>query len=198
MKIIAGLSLEGLPAVIPYVTRDDLPEFFLDMKFKTGAEIGVCFGDFSVKLCEAGLHLYAVDPWMAFRGQGRSQNTQPYQDNNYRIAKERLDKYPNCTIIRKTSEEALKDIPDGSLDFVYIDGDHQLIPVITDIIGWNRKVRSGGVIAGHDYFCTQPWANNVICQVKPAVEACVQVLGVRKYYLIDAESKAPSWLWIKA
>jgi Methyltransferase domain len=39
----------------------------------------------------------------------------------------------------------------GSIDFVFIDGDHRYEGVKKDIDAWYPIVRSGGVIAGHDY-----------------------------------------------
>ena len=51
-----------------------------------------------------------------------------------------------------TSLEAAKLIPDGSLDFVYIDANHRYFEVSQDIRAWLPKVRPGGVLCGHDYF----------------------------------------------
>ena len=47
-------------------------------------------------------------------------------------------------------DEAAK-VPDGSLDFVYIDGRHEYEFVKADIAAWWPKVRLGGYIGGHDY-----------------------------------------------
>ncbi len=55
------------------------------------------------------------------------------------------------TPIRKKSIEASKDFEDNSLDFVYIDANHQFRNVLEDLKSWYPKVKSGGVIAGHDY-----------------------------------------------
>jgi len=41
-------------------------------------------------------------------------------------------------------------IPDG-LDFVYIDGDHSLDSVYTDIVDYYPKVKKDGIIGGHDF-----------------------------------------------
>lgn len=198
MKIIDGVKqLRGCPVEIPDCTRDDLPQFFVDMGYKVGAEIGVWKGEFSEKLCQVGLKMYAIDPWVGFSGQGRTQKKQEVQDQYYAEAKARLERYSNCTIIRETSLNALSHFRKHELDFVFIDGDHTLQAVIVDNLGWNEKVRPGGVISGHDYFCTWHGARNVICQVRPAVKACVEVLGIENYYIIDTDSKYPSWLWIK-
>ena len=42
-------------------------------------------------------------------------------------------------------------VADDSLDFVFIDADHSYESVLDDIILWYPKVKSGGIIAGHDY-----------------------------------------------
>jgi len=40
---------------------------------------------------------------------------------------------------------------DSSLDFIFIDAEHKYEFVIQDIKHWLPKVKSGGIIAGHDY-----------------------------------------------
>ena len=62
MKIIDGIKLKGRPAEIPDCGRDDLPQFFVEMGYKVGAEIGVQEGIYAEEICKAGLKLYAVDP----------------------------------------------------------------------------------------------------------------------------------------
>lgn len=49
------------------------------------------------------------------------------------------------------SVEAARRVPDGSLDFVFIDADHAYESVCADIDAWLPKVRPGGTLAGHDY-----------------------------------------------
>ena len=46
---------------------------------------------------------------------------------------------------------ALTDALDGSLDFVYLDGDHSEAAVAGDIRLWRPLVKPGGILAGHDY-----------------------------------------------
>ena len=91
--------------------------------------------------------------------------------------------------------DALGDIPDGSLDFVYIDGDHNFRHVAEDIFEWSKMVRSGGVVSGHDYWNTPPFARNTICQVKAVVDAYVKLFEI-DLQVIKGD-KFPSWLWIK-
>ena len=51
-------------------------------------------------------------------------------------------------MVKKPSELAAQDIPDGSLDFVYIDGEHTGEGVAADIANWKDHTR---LIGFHDY-----------------------------------------------
>lgn len=55
------------------------------------------------------------------------------------------------TPIRMTSEEAVKQYEDESLDFVLIDGSHEYEDVLFDITNWLKKVKPGCMLAGDDY-----------------------------------------------
>ena len=50
-----------------------------------------------------------------------------------------------------TGEEAVPHAGDGSLDFVYLDARHDEESIAQDLEMWRPKIRSGGVMAGHDY-----------------------------------------------
>ena len=176
--------------------RDELPKFFIDKGYKVGAEIGSLKGEFTEKFCKAGLKIYAIDPWIGFSGQGRTQKHQEIQNKYYDEAKKRLTPYTNCKIIRKTSMDALEDFKDGSLDFVYIDGAHDFRHIAEDIYEWNKKIKSGGAISGHDYFNTIPTASNIVCNVKAVLDAYVKAFDIKNLYILSGE-KYKSWIWIK-
>lgn len=53
--------------------------------------------------------------------------------------------------VKSATVEAAKAVPDGSLDFVYIDADHSYEGCKADIETWLPKIAPGGVIGGHDY-----------------------------------------------
>jgi len=55
------------------------------------------------------------------------------------------------TAKRMTSVDAAATYPDNSLDFVFIDADHNYEPVLQDITAWLPKVKVGGILGGHDY-----------------------------------------------
>ena len=59
----------------------------------------------------------------------------------------------NLTFEEKFSTDAslLGKYPDGYFDFIYLDALHTHEAVKTEIFTWWKKVRPGGILAGHDY-----------------------------------------------
>ena len=123
------------------------------LKLNRGAEIGVLYGDTSAYLLKElpTLTLLSVDPYIAYEGyvEGRSQN----QLSEYeRVTREKLAQFgERSIIIKKFSLEASKEVPDGSLDFVFVDANHEYQSVKEDMAAWYPKVRKQGLFAGHDY-----------------------------------------------
>jgi len=204
MKIIDGIKNTGTPFDIPDCVRDELPEFFKEMGYKVGAEIGVLRGEFTEQICKAGLKVYGIDPWLKYNNY-RMDSREGSYDVIYEEAKDRLAPY-DCTLIRKTSMDAIEDFPNDSLDFVYIDGNHTIRYIVEDIYEWNRKVRSGGIISGHDFGWTNrgPYSFQAL-HVRYAVEMMVTILGIKNWYVLgkshivkgSKRDKWRSWMWIK-
>jgi SAM-dependent methyltransferase len=70
--------------------------------------------------------------------------------------------------IRELTHAAAKLIPDDSQDLIYVDADHTYPSVREDIADWLPKLRSGGIMAGHDYHPGQPRRNGVAQAVHEA------------------------------
>jgi hypothetical protein len=186
---------------IPNCGRNTMAAWFKEWGFRTGAEIGVMQGEYSEYLCQVNpeLKLYCVDPWIFYQSRywvGPRQIAQQKVD-----AQARLAKY-NTTIVEKWSIDAVKDFADNSLDFVYIDADHSYEHVMHDITEWSKKVRPGGVIAGHDYNHRKaPTAHAVI----PAVHRYTQDNQINPWFVLGLKNKIDgmirdstrSWMWIK-
>jgi len=167
-------------------TRLHLAEVFNELGYKVGAEIGVDRGKNAKVLFEniKDLKLYCVDPWIAY-----NKSSQERVDRNFRWCKNRLKNY-NAIFVRKKSIEAAKDIPDNSLDFVYIDGLHEFDPVMLDLIYWSRKVRLGGIISGHDYY------NFYRGGIIQAVNAYTHAHDISEWYITTGEPH-PSFFWVQ-
>lgn len=137
---------------IPDFGRNDLAQMLADLKVRSGAEIGVQNGDYSEVLCKANpkAKIYSIDGWRHYKGYHYT-TTQAQQDANREVALERLASYPKNIIVRKDSLEAAKGMNSNSLDFVYIDANHDYEHVTEDLIAWSAIVKHGGVVAGHDY-----------------------------------------------
>lgn len=204
MSIKDGLKLIGSPAKILDCSRDDLPEFFKEMGFKTGVEIGVDKGDFTQILAKSGLHIYGIDPWKIYKDYGDS-NYQEKLNSQYEHAKRTLAPYLNYTIIRKASMDAVNDFEDESLDFVYIDGNHHFKYVAEDIYEWSRKVRKGGVIAGHDYIYSKSTSSLGVCHVIHVLYSYTKAYDIKNWYVLgrtamiegEKRDRCRSWMWIK-
>jgi len=89
-----------------------------------------------------------VDPYEAYIENGSL--TKNYV-NAFIRARERLQSFgQKAVFIPKTSVEAINDVP-NDLDFVYIDGNHTYEYVKSDVENYYPKVKSFGVIGGHDF-----------------------------------------------
>jgi hypothetical protein len=179
--------------------RLELAQHFADLGFKVGAEIGVAKGFFSMVLCQTipGLKLYGIDPYIAYPFYHDFKH-QHSIDRAERIARERLAPFfPNYTFIKEMSMDAVKHFDDGSLDFVFIDGNHKYDFVLQDIRAWEPKVRSGGIVSGHDYYKFRSG------KVIKAVDEYVAETGVDLYVTEwdndnpEPDNRQPSWYFVK-
>jgi len=170
-----------------------LTRIFRALKFKVGAEIGVERGRFSKIICQVNpqLKLYVVDSWMAYPLY-REHVTQEQLDAFYRETKERLKRY-NCQLIRAWSMEAVRWFDDETLDFVFIDANHDYIYVKEDIKEWSKKVKKGGIVAGHDYV---NGLHGQIYGVKQAVNEWVAKNKIDPLFLLKKDG-CPTWFYIK-
>jgi hypothetical protein len=189
-----GLTGEVFPQVTKTGNRQDLAGLFAALGYQKGAEIGVWAGAFSEVLCKAipGVQLTCVDPWQAYKTYRERKNNQRRLDIAYSETIARLQPF-RATVWRMMSLEAAAQIPDGSLDFVYIDANHQEPFISQDLAAWAPKVRSGGIVAGHDYHFKPK--HPFLQQVKPAVDAFTRAHRIAPWYVLAAE-KAPSYFWV--
>ena len=191
-------GVEEYPVVLKGLNREGLVELWKELGYRKGCEVGVRTGGFSKMMFDGipKLEMYLVDPFCNYKGY--KERTDKHADNE-RIARKSLDGC-NITWINELSEIAFNEIQDNSLDFVYIDGNHKYDYVLLDMLLWSRKVRSGGMISGHDYLTDKrPYTRDV----KKAVDDYTKRHNIAPWYLTDIgnqrtkSDRHASWLWIK-
>jgi predicted O-methyltransferase YrrM len=182
----------GVGEVRVHVGRKTLPDLFAARGYTTGAEIGVWHGKFSSKLKAANpaLTLLCVDAWQSFHGYVDTKASTHMAEAE--AAARALLEPMGCDIRKGTSVDIAATVPDRSLDFVYIDADHSKRAVLEDLRAWAPKVKSGGVISGHDY-CVNP--DRPFIQVIDAVREFTADTGIQRWFALTAD-RTPSFYWV--
>lgn len=155
------------------------------------AEIGVSNGGFSKEFLHEwrGKEMFLIDRWEFDPGShdyaaiGNEAMSKRYMKVLYKFQNDR-----RAIVMRMESGEAGKVIDDTSLDFVFIDADHKYEPVKRDLRIWVPKVKSGGIVAGHD------WQMD---DVRLAVKEHAKETKVEPTIVPDDAGGCPSWYYVK-
>lgn len=176
-------------------SRVDLWIHFLQStKVKRMVEVGVYKGDFASKLleeCDSIEKYYMIDPWRHLDNWNKPAN------KNDDVFEQFLSETKSKTdfaaekrvILRGKTTEVVKEIPDGELDFAYIDGDHTLKGIAIDLIRVFPKIRVGGWIGGDDFSRTV-WQHQTTFEptlVFPFAVYFAEAVGARIYALPNSQ-----------
>jgi hypothetical protein len=135
-----------------------------DNKFKNVAEVGIGYGTHAKYILKTTNieKLILVDPTKYYPNDGFATDIMNQEaeipGNNfnelYDLIKKELSPWNDrYTWFRKESLTITNDdVPDESLDCVFVDGDHSYAAVVKDLPFWWNKVRSGGKLLGDDYW----------------------------------------------
>jgi hypothetical protein len=104
-----------------------LMAIIIEMQPKSIFEIGTCWGYSAAVMAAAapGAHIVTCVP----------------KEAHVQVARENLRQFPNVTVAQKKSQ----DIPKGTVDFIFVDGDHNAIE--EDLLWWDYA----GFMLFHDY-----------------------------------------------
>lgn len=175
--------------------RTELARLFNTQGFSIGAEIGVFNGHFAQILCAEipNLRLFAVDCWETYP-EYKDHTRESTMSKAYAEACDKLSKY-NCTFIKRMSADAVAEFRDGSLDFVFIDGNHSYEYVKQDIEEWTKKVRKGGIVAGHDYCVLPHFGMDVVRAVNEYVDTHGYELHITRWDVQASveDDRQPCW-----
>lgn len=187
---------------IPGTNRITFASLLGEVGLNVGAEIGVECGIYSEILCKANpsIDLYSIDAWTAYAGY-RDHVNQDKVDSFMEITKNRLKPY-RATVIKGFSMDVVKKFQDESLDFVYIDGNHEYQQTVNDVAEWQKKVKIGGIVAGHDYVLRKD--PGYLMHVPHAINGYCASYDIKPLFILGAndDPKPPrdssrSWFYVK-
>jgi hypothetical protein len=135
-----------------YAVLEKLP------KGGTAVEVGVAYGDFSRLILEV-LHpdtFIAIDNF-SIRPEDEPWGRQLLKDNgcshyDYYTGRFREPIQAGRMIVKKgLSWEMLEQLPDQSVDYMYVDADHSYSSVAKEVVALRSKIKPGGIVQFNDY-----------------------------------------------
>lgn len=156
--------------IIEVKHRHNLYELF--PKNGIGAELGVCKGLNAAHLWNKTLpkELFLVDIWLRDELTYLYHPPELFYDDWEILVRERLP-YEEIKLVKQDSIMWLDSIPDNYLDWIYIDSIHTYDHVKVEYEKAILKVKPGGIISGHDFYChPQAWKTGVIRAVLNQVQ----------------------------
>ena len=179
--------------------REDFDVILKNLGLDNGkyVEIGVWRSRFSKCIHRWNIHnkLTLIDPW--------TNGLTDYNDKMNETPQEDFDKlHQNCvdlfkddsrvTVLRDKAENVVDQFEDGSLDWLYLDGNHNRKHAELDLKLWYPKLKRGSVFSGHDFFNMSSDLGEF--GVKAALEEFLSDKN-HKLHLLNKEDT--SWYFIK-
>lgn len=165
----------------------DLLDKISPNKKRIGIEVGLWKADFAMYMLDADPYLswIGVDPYFMYGHKARSQAR--WDEIYEKVSKKMAHFGDRFTLIRKPSVIGADLIEDGSVDIVFIDGNHDYEYARDDINAYERKVRPGGIMSGHDYLTPADG-------VRKAVKEYVKDHN-RNLHIVDSFDHCGVWWW---
>jgi hypothetical protein len=128
-----------------------------DNNFKVCVEVGIGYGFHAKEILDntSVEKLYLVDPMEYYPNDGFATDVINYGGFEKLVKNIKIhlnkdeDRYTwfRCKSLNVTNEQ----IPDESVDAIFIDGDHSYESVTNDLLFWWNKLKKGGWLLGDDY-----------------------------------------------
>lgn len=121
---------------------------------EVGAWLGKSTSFMATEIANSGkpITFYVVDTWLGTDDDPKHQafiaehgSVKPVFDANLAHVR---DYY---RALQMPSVEAAATFADNSVDFIWIDADHNYDAVKADLVAWTPKLKPGGVMGGHDF-----------------------------------------------
>jgi len=125
-----------------------LADLIREHGWRRGVELGVWQGETLAYLLRTfpALRMIGVDNWAAVGPYARKNMAAAEQ-----LARVVESRHPHrCYLVKEDTVAGAQYVADGSVDFVFIDASHDTESVLGDIVVWEKKLRVGGMLTGHD------------------------------------------------
>lgn len=159
----------------------------------SGVEVGCAFGQFASRVLSqwTGQRYFMVDPWENLPKEEYPEDHEhvDYEDW-FKCCSKLAEDDKRVTLLRKRSLEAVSEFKTASLDWVYLDGNHDYRFVMEDLDAWFPKIIRGGLICGHDFYNTKEGGH--WCAVADAV-----LRWMKEHNTVFTVTPCTSWWAIK-
>lgn len=200
------ITYEHLNLKDRYALLESIPYYY-----KLGVEIGVWQGWYTSHMInKTRMTVFGIDPWVATESYGdvdpAAKDFEPFktgidgllwQEARYiHTIKSLKSRFPTnrWEILRSYSKPASLFFDNESIDFVYVDGEHTYDAVCCDMKTWWPKVKSGGILSGHDYNETNPGTKKAVNEFAEKNNLKFVITGTSPE---KGDADAPSWVFIK-
>lgn len=141
-----------------YETREDMINDLVP-KNTVGCELGVFAGEFAEFLYRTirPQSLYLIDGWdlcgesLFCADQNGNGGCNLNAKLLYNLVLNRFSGRTTVHILKGWTHEKILEIPDSTLDWIYIDADHSYEGCLRDLELSLQKLKPNGLIMGHDY-----------------------------------------------
>jgi len=187
-----SLNPNDNPIKISQSRWHDMGHLFNDLGFKKGVEVGVYKARFTTCLAKRmpNCQIIGIDAWTVYKGYKDYENND-LESMAQKEAERRTKGFTNVKLIKDWSMDAVKQFEDESIDFVFIDANHDFECVVADIAAWSKKVRRGGIVCGHDYFKNKRHNFGVV----EAVNGWCDAYDIKPLFIWT--DNCPNWMYVK-
>jgi predicted O-methyltransferase YrrM len=164
--------------IIPIKRRGDLGSLVQAEGFTSAIEIGVQKGEYAAVVLSqwpANTEYWCVDLWQVQKNYHDMANAVNH-DAYFAETQSRLAPYGSrVKYIRDYSTKAALTFKNESIDFIYVDARHDYAGVMEDMVAYWPILKTGGILAGHDYMNVDE-----VKAITPSQDWAVQSDGTRR------------------
>lgn len=170
----------------PGVAASQIPHLLESDRELVGIEIGCAFGvstEYLLKELRGTLH--GIDPYFEYVDWNSDVLNSEVNHSNYNQLIFRTKVFGDRFVHHKlTSDDAVQNFLDDSVDYIFIDGLHTYEQVLKDCRNYYPKLKAGGLLSGHDY--------RTISEVRRAVDEFADSVGASIQTGVN-----DIWYWFK-